>query len=103
LGRTATHALVMAQLKTPDGVDRGVHGFVVPVRDHLKGLLLTLKLNDDATVESLPRLFEQIQGWGAREVRALQLPSNRHDLFVYAPFDRPVKTPSAKRPGPSRR
>lgn len=80
-----------------------VRRFVVPVRDHLKGLLLTLKLNDDATVEALPRLLEQIQGWGAREVRALQLPSNRHDLFVYAPFDRPVKPRVAKRPGPARR
>ncbi|XP_077401453.1 peroxisomal acyl-coenzyme A oxidase 3 [Vanacampus margaritifer] len=33
LGKTATHALVLAQLYTADGVCRGLHSFVVPVRD----------------------------------------------------------------------
>ncbi|EDO32852.1 predicted protein [Nematostella vectensis] len=32
LGRTATHAVVYAQLYTPDGVCHGLHSFVVPVR-----------------------------------------------------------------------
>lgn len=33
LGHTATHAIVFAQLITPDGADHGLHAFVVPVRD----------------------------------------------------------------------
>ncbi len=33
LGDVATHALVYAQLYTPDGVCHGLHSFVVPVRD----------------------------------------------------------------------
>ena len=33
LGQTATHAVLLAQLVTPDGVSRGLHSFVVPIRD----------------------------------------------------------------------
>ena len=33
LGATATHAIVFAQLYTPDGTCHGLHAFVVPVRD----------------------------------------------------------------------
>uniref|UniRef100_A0A669E3G6 Acyl-coenzyme A oxidase n=1 Tax=Oreochromis niloticus TaxID=8128 RepID=A0A669E3G6_ORENI len=33
LGKTATHAVVYAQLYTPDQVCHGLHSFVVPVRD----------------------------------------------------------------------
>ncbi|XP_041840772.1 peroxisomal acyl-coenzyme A oxidase 3 [Melanotaenia boesemani] len=33
LGKTATHAVVFAQLFTPDQVCHGLHSFVVPVRD----------------------------------------------------------------------
>lgn len=32
LGKTATHAIVFAQLITPDGVNRGMHSFVLPIR-----------------------------------------------------------------------
>ncbi|KAM9424411.1 peroxisomal acyl-coenzyme A oxidase 3-like [Pholidichthys leucotaenia] len=33
LGKTATHAVVFAQLYTPDNVCHGLHSFIVPVRD----------------------------------------------------------------------
>ena len=33
LGKTATHALVYAQLYTADGQCHGLHSFVVPIRD----------------------------------------------------------------------
>ena len=33
LAKTATHAVVYAQLSTADGISRGLHAFVVPVRD----------------------------------------------------------------------
>ena len=35
LGSIATHSIVMAQLYTPDGTCRGIHPFLVPVRDPL--------------------------------------------------------------------
>lgn len=33
LGQIATHAVVYAQLVTPDGVQHGLHTFYVPIRD----------------------------------------------------------------------
>lgn len=33
MGDNATHAIVYAQLYTPDGVCQGLHSFVVPIRD----------------------------------------------------------------------
>ncbi|GAB1864324.1 Acyl-coenzyme A oxidase [Camponotus japonicus] len=33
LGKCATHAIVFAQLITPDGVNHGLHLFIVPIRD----------------------------------------------------------------------
>lgn len=33
MGQTATHAVVFAQLKTPDGQIHGLHSFLVPIRD----------------------------------------------------------------------
>lgn len=33
LGKCATHALIFAQLITSDGVNRGLHVFIVPIRD----------------------------------------------------------------------
>jgi acyl-CoA oxidase len=33
MGKTATHGIVFAQLITPDGINRGLHSFVVPLRD----------------------------------------------------------------------
>ena len=33
MGKTATHAIVYAQLYTPDGACQGLHTFVVPLRD----------------------------------------------------------------------
>jgi len=33
MGETATHAVVFAQLKTPDGTVHGLHSFLTPIRD----------------------------------------------------------------------
>ena len=33
LGKSGTHAIVYAQLYTPDGQGHGIHMFVVPIRD----------------------------------------------------------------------
>ncbi len=49
-----------------------------------RGLLLTLKLPDEAAVESLPRLLAQLGELGFTTILARQLPANRRDVFVYA-------------------
>lgn len=33
LGQSATHGIVFAKLITSDGVDQGLHPFIVPIRD----------------------------------------------------------------------
>lgn len=33
MGKSATHAIVFAQLYTPDGACHGLHSFIVPIRD----------------------------------------------------------------------
>lgn len=33
MGQTATHAVVFAQLRTPDGNEHGLHSFLTPIRD----------------------------------------------------------------------
>jgi len=57
---------------------------LLPAAPRLRGLLLTLKLNDEAAVASLPGLLAGLRGEGFQEVRGTQLPANRRDLFVYA-------------------
>ena len=33
LGQTATHTILLANLVTPDNVSRGLHSFIIPIRD----------------------------------------------------------------------
>lgn len=51
----------------------------------IRGLLLTLKLNDAGVVEDLPMLFDQIRELsGAVSLRATQLPSAHQEVVVWA-------------------
>ncbi|KAM7365948.1 hypothetical protein PAMP_015424 [Pampus punctatissimus] len=60
LGKTATHALVFAQLYTPDQVCHGLHSFIVPVDGPVHHVLLTviynyvLQVRDPKTLLALP-------------------------------------------------
>ncbi len=63
---------------------RSIRRLVAGRRRTIKGLFWTLKLNDAATVGSLPALLGQVREMGFSVVRARQLPSNRRDLFVFA-------------------
>jgi acyl-CoA oxidase len=40
LGKTANTAMLIARLVTPDGVDRGPHNFIVPIRDSINHMPL---------------------------------------------------------------
>lgn len=55
---------------------------LLPAAPALRGLLLTLKLNDEAAVASLPQRLDQLRAAGVRRVRGVQLPANRRELFV---------------------
>ena len=48
----------------------------------LRGLLLTLKLNDWEMAAEVPELLRRVAAMGMT-VRATQLPSNRQEIFVY--------------------
>lgn len=57
-------------------------------RDSIRGLLLTLKLNDDGVVDDLPRLFEKVAELAelpdVGALRATQLPSAHREVVVWA-------------------
>ncbi|CAN5678816.1 hypothetical protein BH11MYX1_BH11MYX1_42620 [soil metagenome] len=52
------------------------------LRDQLRGVVFTLKLNDWAFVDELPRLAERIRQMGLRDVQMRHLPSNRREICV---------------------
>lgn len=54
------------------------------LRASLKGLLLTLKLNDDRMHRALPDLLTRVGRLGFGVPRAIQLPSNRSEVSVVA-------------------
>lgn len=58
--------------------------FLPPYKRTLRGLLLTLKMNDDKVVAELPRLVDRVRELGMVEVRVTQLPSNRREVFCFA-------------------
>jgi hypothetical protein len=69
----------------PPHVVRVLGRLISAHRAHLRGLLLTLKLNDEAAVAALPALLDELRAGGAR-VDGAQLPADRGDLFVFADY-----------------
>ena len=55
-----------------------------PLRAHLRGAVLTLKLNDWEFVDELPALAERIVQMGIGAVRMRHLPSNRREICAVA-------------------
>ncbi len=55
---------------------------VPKLRDHLRGVVFTLKLNDWAFVDELPKLAERIRQMGFTDVQMRHLPSNRREICV---------------------
>lgn len=52
------------------------------LREHLRGVVFTLKLNDWAFVDELPKLAERIRQMGFPDVQMRHLPSNRREICV---------------------
>lgn len=58
---------------------------VVPMYRHtIKGMLITLKLNEWELAERIPELLEKIRRFGFRHVEAACLPSFRQEIGVVA-------------------
>lgn len=53
------------------------------MREHLLGVLLTLKLNQWKIADELPYMMEHLRAMGMVKLRATQLPRNRQEIFVY--------------------
>lgn len=49
----------------------------------LLGFLLTVKLNSWRVADDIPKILKRLREYGAEEIRATQLPSNRQEIFVY--------------------
>jgi len=69
----------------PTHMVRALRRLTQHFRKSLKGMLLTLKLNDAAAVAAMPTLLEELKHGGAK-VDAIQLPTNRSDLFVWVEY-----------------
>jgi 23S rRNA (cytidine2498-2'-O)-methyltransferase len=54
------------------------------LREHLRGAVITLKLNDWAFVDELPVLAERIAQMGLPALRLRHLPSNRREVCAVA-------------------
>ena len=50
--------------------------------NRIRGLILTLKLNDWNLAEQVPAYLERIRGWGYPRVRARQLSYNRQEICL---------------------
>lgn len=67
----------------PQRAIRAMQRFFPPYRRSLKGVLWTLKLNDWAFADEIPRWREQLEQMGLETIRFTQLPAHRQECFVY--------------------
>jgi 23S rRNA (cytidine2498-2'-O)-methyltransferase len=58
--------------------------WVKALRPHLRGLVFTMKMNDQRAVDAIPRLVARVAEFGLGEPRAVQLPSHRSEIAVTA-------------------
>ncbi len=61
------------------------------LRPTLRGAVITLKMNDWAFVDDLPKLAERVRAFGFPDVRLQHLPSNRHEICCVALSE--IRTP----------
>lgn len=70
---------------SPVHMVRALRRLTLHYRRTLRGMLLTLKLNDAAAVAAMPGLLEELKR-GDATVEAIQLPTNRSDVFVMVKY-----------------
>jgi 23S rRNA (cytidine2498-2'-O)-methyltransferase len=62
----------------------GLRRIVAAHRRHLRGVILTLKLNDWRLAAEVPSFLARVKAMGLAEVRATQLGANRQEICVVA-------------------
>lgn len=92
----AVHWLVVDVSVAPPIALRSIQRLIPPWRATLRGLLLTLKLNDDRMIDQVPDFLRRVRELGAADVRATQLPSNRRELFAYGILRKPGRNVSSR-------
>ena len=75
---------VVCDANIPPADALGAIARVLKVLKGVEGLLWTLKLTDDAALEKLDRTLRRVAEVGFPHVRATQLASNGHEVFVAA-------------------
>jgi len=68
----------------------------------LRGVVLTLKMNDAHAWADVPELVERVRAMGLVDVRATQLPSNRHEICVIGKAAPAASRLARRRPGSAR-
>ncbi len=81
--RVETDWLIMDMSVAAPVALRSIQRFFPPLRRHLRGAFLTLKLNDWGLAADLPRWKEALRSHGFEDVRATHLPSNRQELLLF--------------------
>ncbi|HET6343935.1 MAG TPA: hypothetical protein VFH51_03335, partial [Myxococcota bacterium] len=69
------------------------------VRQHLRGVFLTLKLNDRTVADQVPTLLAHVHRWGLLDVRAAQLPPHRREIVVCASTGRETLSVNCRNTG----
>jgi 23S rRNA (cytidine2498-2'-O)-methyltransferase len=77
----AVHWIALDANIAPQHAVRSLKRLIQHYKKSLRGMLLTLKLNDDAAIASIPKLLQELRV-GALRVDATQLAANRGDIFV---------------------
>jgi 23S rRNA (cytidine2498-2'-O)-methyltransferase len=80
--------LLMDVNLAPQVALHGVRRIVAARRRTLRALIFTLKLNDWRMAAEVPALMRRVEGMGARDVRATQLPANRQEVCVVGMLER---------------
>jgi 23S rRNA (cytidine2498-2'-O)-methyltransferase len=88
--------LVADVILVPEAMLRIVEPIVEHPSVEIRGLLLTLKLNQLPLVDRVPSYLARIKSWGYDRVRAWQLAHNRQEICVAA-FKSPPPRPRPKR------
>ncbi len=82
------HWLVLDVNLAPQVALHSIQRLVPPLRRHLCGMFLTLKLNDWSMADSIPKFLEQTRQLGLVAPRAVQLPANRQEIALFGLTER---------------
>jgi 23S rRNA (cytidine2498-2'-O)-methyltransferase len=84
-----THWLLLDVNLAPQVALHAIRRLVPMIRGSLRGAILTLKLNEEGFAAEIPAFLQRVRELGFADARAIQLPSHRSEICVYARRARP--------------